>query len=83
MSLTEEKVEDKIEVVGDYKMIHVRTANVIKRDGVEISRTFHRHVVAPDSDISNESDDVKKLAAQFHTDEIKTAWASHLENSGI
>ena len=59
MSLTEEKVEDKIEVVGDYKMIHVRTANVIKRDGVEISRTFHRHVVAPDSDISNESDDVK------------------------
>ena len=82
MSLTEEKVEDKIEVVGDYKMIHVRTANVVKRDGVEISRTFHRHVVAPDSDISNESDDVKKLAAQFHTDEIKTAWASHLENSG-
>jgi len=83
VALTEETVEDKIEVVGNFKHIQVRTATVIKKDGAEISRTFHRHVVAPDSDISNESDDVKKLAAEFHTDEIKTAWASHLENSGI
>ena len=82
MALTEETVQDKIEIVGDHKMIQVRTATVIKRDGVEISRSFHRHVVAPDADTSGESDDVKKLAAQFHTDEIKTAWASHLENSG-
>ena len=81
MALTEETVQDKIEIVGDYKMIQVRTATVIKRDGVEISRSFHRHVVAPDSDTSGESDDVKAIAAQVHTDEIKTAYAKHVAES--
>ena len=47
MALTEETIQDKIEIVGDYKHVQVRTATVIKRDGVEISRSFHRHVVAP------------------------------------
>ena len=79
MALTEETVQDKIEIVGDYKFIQVRTATVIKKDGVEISRSFHRHVVAPNSDVSGESDDVKALATQFHTDAIKTAYAKHLE----
>jgi len=78
MALTEETIEDKIEVVGDFKHIQVRKSNIVKRDGVEISRTFHRHVVAPDSDTSGESDDVKALAAQVHTDAIKTAYAEHL-----
>ena len=78
MALTEETVQDKIEIVGDYKIIQVRTATVIKRDGVEISRSFHRHVVAPDADTSGESDDVKAIAAQVHTDAIKTAYAKHL-----
>ncbi len=52
MALTERAVEDKIEIVGDYKIIQVRTATVIERDGTEISRSFSRHVVAPDADIS-------------------------------
>ncbi len=79
MALTEETVQDKIEIVGDYKHIQVRTATIIKKDGVEISRSFHRHVVAPNSDVSGESDDVKALATQFHTDAIKTAYAAHLD----
>ena len=78
MALAEETVQDKIEIVGDYKMIQVRTATVIKKDGVEISRAFSRHVVAPDSDVSGESADVKAIAAQVHTDAIKTAYAKHL-----
>jgi len=81
MALTEETVQDKIEIVGDYKMIQVRTATVIKKDGVEISRAFSRHVVAPDSDTSGESDDVKAIAAQVHTDAVKTAYAAHLAAS--
>ena len=81
MALTEETVQDKIEVVGDYKMIQVRTATVIKRDGTEISRSFHRHVVAPDSDTSGESDDVKAIAAQVHTKAIKDAYAAHVAAS--
>ena len=83
MALTEETVQDKIEIVGDYKIIQVRTATVIKRDGVEISRTFHRHVVAPNSDTSGESDDVKAIAAQLHTDAIKTAYAKHLAENTL
>ena len=78
MALTEETVQDKIEIIGDYKIIQVRTATIIKKDGVEISRAFHRHVVAPNADTSGESDDVKAIAAQVHTDAIKTAYAKHL-----
>ena len=81
MALTEETVQDKIEVVGDFKHIQVRTATVIKKDGTEISRAFSRHVVAPDisaDDLANESADVQGIAAQVHTDAIKTAYAAHL-----
>ena len=81
MALTEETQQDKIEVVGDFKMVQVRTATVIKRDDVEISRSFQRHVVAPDADISGESDDVKAICAVVHTDAIKTAYAAHLAAS--
>ena len=81
MALTEETVQDKIEIVGEFKHIQVRTATVIKRDGEEISRSFHRHVVAPDADVSGESADVQALAAQFHTQEIKDAYAAHLAAS--
>ncbi len=81
MPLTEETVEDKIEIVGDFKILQIRTAVIIKRDGTEISRSFSRHVVAPDADVSGESDDVKALATQFHTDAIKTAYAAHLAAS--
>jgi hypothetical protein len=49
MALTEETVQDKIEIVGDFKHVQVRTATVIKRDGTEISRGYSRHVVAPDA----------------------------------
>ena len=81
MALTKEIIEDKIEVVGDFKHIQVRTATVIKEDGVELSRSYHRHVVTPNSDSTNESTDVKAMVAQFHTDAIKTAYNKHLEKS--
>ena len=50
----------------------------ITKDGVEISRSFHRHVVAPNSDISDESEDVQAMARQFHTDAVKKAYADHI-----
>ena len=78
MALTEETVQDKIEIVGDFKHIQVRTATVIKRDGVEISRSFSRHVVAPDADVSGESAEVKAISAAVHTDEVKAAYAAML-----
>ena len=84
MALTEETVQDKIEVVGDFKHIQVRTATVIKKDGVEISRSFHRHVVSPDisaDDLKKESADVQGIAAQVHTSDVKAAYTKHLEDS--
>ena len=78
MAITKEIVQDKIEIVGEFKKIHVRTATVIKEDGVELSRSFHRHVVNPNSDSSNESADVKAMVAQFHTDAVKKAYADHI-----
>ena len=79
MAITKEEIQDKIDVVGDFKHIQVRTATVIKEDGKEISRSYHRHTVAPDSDRSNESADVKAMVKQFHTNEIKTAYKKHIE----
>ena len=78
MALTERTVQDKIEIVGDFKYIQVRTATVIERDGVEISRSFSRHVVAPDADITGESAEVQAICNAVHTQEVKDAYAAHL-----
>ena len=81
MAITKRTEQDKIEVVGSNKMIQIRTATIIEEDGVEISRSFSRHVVAPDSDSSGESADVKAMVAQFHTDALKAAYKKELEDS--
>ena len=81
MAITKRTEQDKIEVVGEFKMIQVRTATVIEEDGVELSRSFSRHVVAPDSDISNESAEVKSISNAVHTDTVKAAWKKHQEDS--
>jgi len=78
MALTKTVKVDKIEVVGDFKMVQVRTATVIEEDGVELSRSFHRHVVAPGDDISGETQEVQNICNAVHTDEVKAAYAAHL-----
>ena len=86
MALTEETIQDKIEIVGDFKHVQVRTATVIKRDGTEISRSFSRHVVAPDisaDDLANESAEVQAICNVVHTNAIKTAYAEHLANQEV
>jgi len=82
MALTERTAEDKIEIVGDHKMVQVRTATIIERDGVEISRSFHRHVVAPDADISGESAEVQAVCNALWTQEVKDAYAAHVASQG-
>ena len=88
MALTERNENDKIEVVGKYKAVQVRNATVIERDGVEISRTFHRHVLQPgtlgdgdvlvDTDISGEDADVQAICTAAWTDAVKEAWRLEL-----
>jgi len=81
MAITKEIIQDKIEIIKPFNQIQVRTATVIKEDGKEISRSFHRHVVSPDSDSKNESADVKAMVKQFHTDAVKKAYKAHIESS--
>ena len=83
MALTERTVEDKIEIVGDYKHLQVRTAVVIERDGVEISRSFSRHVVSPGDDVSNESAEVQAIAAAVHTAEVIAAYQAHVASQEV
>jgi len=83
MAITKEILQDKIEIVGSFKHIQVRTATIIKEDGVEISRSYHRHVVTPDikdTELAKESDDVKAMVAQFHTDAVKKAYADYIKS---
>ena len=76
MALSEAVLEDKIECVdmGGYKVIQVRTATVISRDDVEISRSFHRHIVSPTDDWSAESTEVQAMCNTFHTAEAIAAF---------
>ena len=81
MALTEETIQDKIEVVGEFKFIQVRTATIIKKDGTEISRTFSRHIVSPNisaDNLAKESTEVQGIANSVWTDEIKTAYAKKI-----
>ena len=83
MALTEETVQDKIEIASEHKFVQVRTATVIERDGVEISRLFSRHVVAPDADITGESAEVQAICAAVHTQAVKDAYAAHLASQEV
>ena len=83
MALTEENIIDKYEIVGPYKHLQCRHASVIKRDGVEISRSFHRHVIAPGDDVSGEPAEVQAICAAVHTPEIIAAYQEHLANSQL
>jgi hypothetical protein len=88
MAITKEIVEDKIEVVGDYKAIQIREATVIKEDGTELTRSFHRKVLScvsssydedsdtwthTDTDVSSESTEVQGISGVVWTTTVKNA----------
>ena len=77
MALAESIEYDKIEVVGQYKNVQVRKATVIKKDGTELTRSFERYVLHPDSDVSKEPAEVKAVCDAVWTDAVKTAWTEH------
>ena len=83
MAIVKRTEEDKIEIVGQYKQIQVRTATVIEEDGVELTRSFYRHVVNPGDDVSNESAEVQAIAAVVHTPEVVAAYQQMLADQEI
>ena len=83
MAITKEIVEDKIEVVGDYKSIQIRTATVIKEDDVELTRSFHRHVLTPGTDLSDQSEEVQGIAAVVWNEDLIASYNELLENQNL
>ena len=83
MAITKTTEISKIEVVGEYKHVQVRTDTVIKEDGKELSRAFHRHVLSPDADISGEDAEVQAVANAVWTDSVKAAWKTFQDNQTI
>ena len=79
MALEKVISEDKIEIVGDYKAVQVRTCTKVLEDGVELSSGYHRHVVMAGDDYSNESAEVQAICAAVHTDAVVTAYEASLE----
>tara|TARA_R110000764_G_scaffold71023_1_gene146426 strand:- start:516 stop:836 length:321 start_codon:yes stop_codon:yes gene_type:complete len=79
MSLEKVIKIDQIEIVGDYKAIQVRTATVVTDDGKELSRSFHRHSLNCDADISGEDAEVQAVCNAVWTDEVKAAYAAYIE----
>ena len=88
MALTERFENDKIEVVGTYKAVQVRRAEIIEKDGVEVARSFHRHALVcgtidesdnfVDTDISGEDADVQAICNAVWTTTVKDAYKAHL-----
>jgi hypothetical protein len=88
MTLTETIEYDKIEVVGQYKNVQVRKANVIKKDGKELTRSFERYVLHPgtldasdnfvDTDLSGEPAEVSAICTAAWTSDVKAAWKAKL-----
>ena len=80
MAITKETQIGKIEVVGKYKSVQVRTDTVVMEDNEELSRKYHRHTLAPDADISNEHSEVQAVCNAVWTQDVKDAYATFLAN---
>lgn len=95
MAITKEMENDKIEVVNKWN-IQVRTVTIIKEDGTEISRSYHRHTLQPftssrdgdtwthtATDISGEAADVQAICNAAWTDTVKAAYKTNIEAQEI
>jgi hypothetical protein len=74
MAITKETQIGKIEVVGKYKSVQVRTDTVVMEDNEELSRKYHRHTLAPDADISAEHSEVQAVCNAVWTQDVKDAY---------
>ena len=83
MALSKVISEDKIEIVGEFKAVQVRTCTKVLEDGVELSSGFHRHVVSAGDDYSAESAEVQAICAAVHTDAVVAAYAAHVAASAL
>ena len=83
MAITKETQIGKIEVVGKYKSVQVRTDTVVMEDGEELSRKYHRHALNPDAVITDEHSEVQAVCNAVWTDEVKANYETFKANQEI
>jgi len=78
MSLEKKRIQDQIEIVGEFKIIQIRYSDQIIEDGKVISSSYHRESITPDNEAKAIEHDVKAIADIYWTDELKAAYTASL-----
>ena len=81
MAITKTTKVDKIEIVGDFKYLQVREATVIEEDGVELTRSFHRYVLSPGDDLSNQPQEIIDIAGSVWTQSVIDAYNASIQQN--
>ena len=74
-----ERHEHKLEIIPPFNIIQCRRADIVEKDGVEVGRTYHRHVRTPGEDVSSDCAELQAVAAALWTDEVVAAYQAHIE----
>ena len=77
-----ERQEHKLEIIPPYNVIQCRRADIVEKDGVEVGRTYHRHVRVPGDDVSSDCAELQAVAAALWTDEVVAAYQASLPGGG-
>ena len=80
MALEKVVTEDKIEIVGEFKAVQIRTKTAVTDDGVEISSAYSRKVITAGQDYSGESSEVQAICSLVHTPEVVAAFQAAVES---
>ena len=76
-----ERFEYKLEIIPPYSVIQCRRTDIIEKDGVEVARSYHRHVCSPGDDVSEECSELQAVAAALWTSEVVDAYEAAISNS--
>jgi len=75
-----DKIETILNDIWDFSFVQVRTATIIREDGTDLSRSFHRHVVMPLDDITGEDADVQAICNAVFTQTCKDNYQAYLDS---
>jgi hypothetical protein len=76
-----ERQEHKLEIIPPFNIIQCRRADIVEKDGVEVGRTYHRHVRAPGEDVSEDCAELQAVAAALWTDEVVAAYQASIASN--
>jgi hypothetical protein len=78
-----ERHEHKIEIIPPYNVLQCRRADIVEKDGVEVGRTYHRHVRLPGEDMSGECAEMQAVATALWTPEVVAAYAAFIATQEV